>query len=938
MIMNCTRKTYISAILIVVTWQMMAQETELLYLSGKGSDSPVGWQFFCTGGANSGKWTSIPVPSNWELQGFGTYNYGLDKDTLRGKEKGLFRYSFQVPSEWKRKQVDIVFEGSMTDTEVKINGKIAGPVHQGAFYQFRYDIGNLLKYGGKNLLEVSVSKQSANESVNKAERHGDFWIFGGIFRPVYLEAKPLSGIVHASVDARADGSLKADVILQNIISPGVVTAQVYTLTGEKTGSPLQSEVKPGDYTIHLSGNVPGIRSWNPEFPNLYKVVFCLVSGGITLHQTEIRTGFRTVEIRRRDGIYINGVKIKFRGVCHHTFWPATGRASCKQRSVEDVLLMKEMNMNAVRTSHYPPDSHFLDACDSLGLFVVDELTGWHNAYDTKAGSILTREMVNHDVNHPSVVIWSNGNEGGHNPELDPLFERYDIQKRPVIHPWQTFNGFDNQHYINYDYGSATYWHGHEIVFPTEFLHGLYDGGLGAGLYDFWELMWLNPRSAGGFLWVFADEGVVRTDKNNEIDTDGNHAPDGILGPCHEKEGSFYAIKEIWAPIRFEPKDITDSFDGRFYVENRFHFTRLDQCDFRWKLVQMPSPDGKINRNEVSGLIIPPPVSPGNKGELKLELPGNWMHYDVLYLTAFDPLRKEIFTWSWPITLPASMSGRLLIKSGRKAEVSTENDSTITISGGNTKIKLGKHTGLLESVETGKGEIPFNHGPVLCAGLTGCKSMTLKQESDTVKAVFTFTDVSKMKELTWVVYPSGCIRLDISYNPVDYESDFMGVSFSFPEKEIKAVRWMGRGPYRVWKNRPEGGTLDVHEKTYNNTITGISPLNYPEFKGYHSQMYWVKFITRGQPFLVATGTEDIFLRLFTPPAPEPAFNTAPPFPPGDISFLQGIPAIGTKSQKPENLGPSGKKNLYFDYGPYDKWQERCLKMTLFFDFSIENETN
>lgn len=151
-----------------------AQETERLMLSGSGSDHTVDWKFFCTAGRNSGQWTTIPVPSNWELQGFGKYNYGLDKDSVHGREKGLYKYSFVVPAAWKGRVVNIVFDGSMTDTEVKINGRSAGAVHQGAFYRFRYDISGLLRYGKENLLEVTVSKESSNRSVNMAERRGDF--------------------------------------------------------------------------------------------------------------------------------------------------------------------------------------------------------------------------------------------------------------------------------------------------------------------------------------------------------------------------------------------------------------------------------------------------------------------------------------------------------------------------------------------------------------------------------------------------------------------------------------------------------------------------------------------------------------------------------------------------------------------------------------------
>ena len=226
------------SLLILCALLSKAQKTEIQYLSGTGSDHTVAWDFFCTAGQNSGKWTKIPVPSNWELQGFGTYNYGQDKDEVRGKETGMYKYEFQVPKDWKAKQVNIVFDGSMTDTQVKINGTSAGRMHQGSFYRFRYDISDLLKFGKENLLEVSVAKHSENEGVNKAERRSDFWIFGGIFRPVFLEAKPKTNIGRIALDAKADGSFQMDVFLNEVHERMEVKAQIKTLSGETVSSPF----------------------------------------------------------------------------------------------------------------------------------------------------------------------------------------------------------------------------------------------------------------------------------------------------------------------------------------------------------------------------------------------------------------------------------------------------------------------------------------------------------------------------------------------------------------------------------------------------------------------------------------------------------------------------------------------------------------------------
>ena len=935
--LNGLKKTYLILLLSLFAVGMLAQQTEKMYLSGTGSNNTVDWEFFCTGGRNSGEWTTIPVPSNWELQGFGKYNYGHAKAEERGKESGLYKYEFEVPADWKGKQVEIVFDGSMTDTEVKINGKLAGPIHQGAYYRFRYNITSLLKFGKQNLLEVKVDKSSANTSVNQAERYADFWIFGGIFRPVWLEAKPKENIKRVAINALGDGTFTTEVFLNNIENADRVVAQIVTMDDEPVGEIFSAMVNKADKGVFVKSKINGIKSWNPEYPNLYKVNFNLMQDGKVVHQLTERFGFRTIDVRKRDGIYVNGVKIKIKGVNRHTFWPTTGRASSKARSIEDVLTIKSMNMNGVRMAHYPPDSHFLDVCDSLGLFVLDELTGWHDAYDTKVGSKLVKEMIVRDVNHPSIILWDNGNEGGHNEELLPLYAKFDIQKREVLQPWQTFNGFSTEHYRQYDYGTGTFWHGHNIVLPTEFLHGMYDGGQGAGLFDYWELIWKTPVAAGGFIWDFADQGVVRVDKNGELDTYNSKGADGIMGPYHEPEGSYFAIKEIWSPVHLEERNLTAKFDGKLYLENRYLYTNLNTCKFTWKLVKENAPQTDGIEKEVSGSIVSPDLEPRQYGYIQVDLPDDWQNFDVLYITAVDQYNRELYTWSYPVSLPQKVVDELMDQTKVNTAVTyTEIDSEYHIEAAGIKYSIGKSDGLLKKVVNSKGEIPFNNGPVLSAGLTVFKATSVQMDEDTLKITSVFDEKeSRMKEFTWSFFPNGWAKLEIFYVPPEYDVrfDYMGVDFSYPEELVKGVKWMGHGPYRVWKNRTQGVELGVYEKDYNTTMTGVPPVIYPEFKGYHANLYWAKIESKEQSFIVATGTEDVFLRLFTPDIPEDDDpRLTPPFPDGDISFMQGIPAIGSKTNDSWNLGPAGQKNQFFDFGPYDHWRKRCKVMDLYFDFS------
>ncbi len=834
-----TAKLILVLAMTLLSLRPHAQETVIKYLSGTDKDHTVSWDFFCTTGRNSGRWSKIPVPSNWEMQGFGTYNYFTDKENP--DETGLYKYRFSIPAEWRRSCVFIVFEGSMTDTEVRINGKLAGPVHQGGFYRFKYEIDRFIKPGG-NLLEVKVSKRSANASINNAERTADFWQFGGIFRPVFLEAMPQIHIDHIAIDARADGNLRVDVHAFSPDTPYRIRAQVQTLSGERVGEDMLT-LDPASPPITFCGKYNGIKPWNPESPQLYNLVVSIINaGGTPVHTVVQRFGFRTVELRIHDGLYVNGKKVILKGVCRHSEWPESGRTLSKTISLLDIGLMKDMNMNAVRMSHYPPDQHFLDACDSLGMFVLDELTGWQAKYDTVVGERLLRELVTRDVNHPSVIIWDNGNEGGWNTALDDQFRLYDPQNRPVIHPWERFNGTDTRHYPNYNYVANSVLYGQDVFFPTEFMHGNYDGGAGAGLEDFWDLILKHPYGAGGFLWVFADGGIVRTDKDSVLDTANDSAPDGVLGPHREKEASFYTIKQLWSPIVIERKNIPPDFDGQIAIGNRYIYTDLDRCRLSWKLVSFPGPEAGTTQPITKARADLPSfqLAPGQTGTLFLDLPSAWRQCDALYLTAIDPHGREIFTWTWPIQPPRTPADSASSKSiGQISKITgTDQQTDFVVAANGISYFFDKATGLLEKVVNNRGEISLSGGPVQ----TGVDH-TLKEfktfysgEAFIVEPVY---EGESYFSVMWTFAPNKLAKLEYRYSYEKHFSqtggvDFMGIGFNYPEEKITGMKWLGRGPYRVWKNRMKGQQFGVWHKDYNNTVTGAS-WQYPEFKGYHADL-------------------------------------------------------------------------------------------------------
>lgn len=883
-----------------------SQNTIIKYLSGTDKDHTVQWDFYCTGGRKSGEWTKIAVPSNWELQGFGTYNYGHDK--VKANEQGLYKYQFNVEKHQDKKAF-IVFEGSMTDTKVMINGQQAGPVHQGSFYRFKYDITSLLKADGKNLLEVTVDKTSANASVNSAERDSDFWIFGGIFRPVYLEIVPATFIDRVAIDAKADGSFAMNVFPKNITGNETIVAQVQKLNGENVGKPFSIAANKNEKVQTLKSSVAKPLQWSAEFPNLYNVVVSIKSNQKIIHQVTQKFGFRTVELRVNDGLYVNGSRIFLKGCNRHSFWPETGRTLSHAVHLMDVELIKQMNMNAVRMSHYPPDQDFLDVCDSLGLYVLDELTGWQTNYDTAVGRKLVKELVVRDVNHPSIIFWDNGNEGGWNTGLDNDYELYDPQKRTVIHPWEKFNGTDTHHYPDYKALTNTAATGQEVFFTTEFLHGLYDGGAGAGLDDFWKVILNHPHGAGGFIWALVDEDVIRTDKNAIYDGDGNHAPDGIVGPHREKEGSFYTIKEIWSPVYIDTLTIDKNFDGTIQLQNRFAFANLNQCNFKWKLVDFPTPADKsvaavIKQNGTCENID---IKPGEKGSLKLNLPASWNKNDALYLTAYGPDKKEIFTWSWPLKSPADFCRELVTATKKSTIKVEETPNLLVIKCDVVDYYFDKTTGYIQKVISQGKTISLSEGPVLAGVKTNLKNFKHSDNNGNIILEAAYEGEATLN-VKWTFSPGQPAQLEYQYSQQG-DVDFMGIIFNYPEEKITGMKWLGRGPYRVWKNRLKGQQFGVWHKAYNNTITGET-WNYPEFKGYHAEVAWVTIENKELPFTICTPNADVYFQMLQPAREQYALtnnNVEPSFPAGSLGFLNAIDAIGTKFHAAATMGPQGQKN-------------------------------
>ncbi|HWW00934.1 MAG TPA: glycoside hydrolase family 2 TIM barrel-domain containing protein [Candidatus Acidoferrum sp.] len=891
----------------LLTAGVRAQDTQRQYLSGHGKDDAVPWRFFCTGGRQSGYWTNLPVPSNWELHGFGTLNYHRDPPTP-APEEGRYERDFKVSRAWARDRVFLVFEGVMTDASALLNGQAVGPTHQGAYYRFKYDVTGLLKYGAANHLEVNVAKKSANPSVNTAERKGDYWMYGGIFRPVHLEAVPPQFIERVAIDARADGEFRMEVFVDGSGSARDIEAQLTTLDGQPVGPLFAAPLARGKTTLKTRVSAP--RQWTAETPNLYRIEVRLKEGRKVVHRVQQRFGFRTFEVREGDGLYLNGRRVILKGCDRHSFWPDSGRCLSEAVHRLDIQLMKNMNMNAVRMSHYPPDVEFLDLCDEQGLYVLDELAGWQGYYDTETGARRVEEMVTRDVNHPSILFWDNGNEGGFNTDLDRLFPELDPQQRRVLHPWALFGGVNTAHYRPYDSAKALC-AGTNVYMPTEFLHGLFDGGAGAGLKNYWDLMETSKVLGGGFIWAFLDEGVRRPD-TGRIDVAGNQAPDGIVGPYRQKEASFFTIKEVWSPIRIREQALPASASDAvsLTVENHFCFTDARDCGFVWQLRKFRRVDetGAGYRVLSEGKIEAPSIPPGEIGALRIGLNRSRTEADALALQANDPAGRELWTWVWPLPgLAGSLPTPAAAAQGTATARISEAPDALVVHAGELTFAFSKQSGLLTDIHRGKQKFSLANGPRPAVG--EAELLHLDHSSDGPDALVTATFSGAMKSVRWRVRPSGWLQCDYTYM-AEGPNEFFGVAFDYPEARVKGKRWLGLGPYRVWQNRLQGTTFNVWQNDYNDTITGWADWVYPEFKGCFAGVRWLQLQTTEGPLTVVPGGDDLFLQVLTPrfPPVKIAGKASVALPEAGLAFLHAIPPMGSKFHTASQSGPGGQRTV------------------------------
>lgn len=561
-------------------------------------------------------WKTIPVPANWEMKGFAEPRY----DTKLADGLGLYRRTFRVPATWRGgRRVCLRFEGVAFGFEAWVNGTKVGVSGASAFNPNTFDITDALQAepNADNVLAVQVTtKPFAWEfDVN------DDWSLSGIYRDVTLFSVPKTFVQDVSTHTKlaADGTADLSVVVKLNQESGKVRGILIAPGGKTAGEFELSPTTNGQHSATVHVTQPQL--WTAETPALYRLQLTLSANGQPLQTIEERVGLREISIK--DGVLLlNGRPIKMRGVCHHDLDPVDGRAITEAEMRHDLELMKKGNINHIRTSHYPPQPRFLELCDEMGFYVMDEVAlgsrgGKHLKDPAYRDNILARTeaAVTRDKNHASVIVWSIGNENPfENIELDAVRYAKELDPtRPVCIPqtpdtfaksWQRFPEFVDIYSPHYPTDSELREQAKTLKRPTIYSEYVHAWGLGLDrLAEQWEVMQATPQLTGGAIWHFQDQGILRTagkpvanfdnslgavwlDKNRFYDTHDADGCDGIVYADRTPQTDFWETRKVYSPVQIAERNAVVKLGAQeisLTVENRHDFRALAGMKLAWSL-------------------------------------------------------------------------------------------------------------------------------------------------------------------------------------------------------------------------------------------------------------------------------------------------------------------------------------------------------------------
>ncbi len=605
--------------------------------------------------ADVSNWDDIKVPSNWEVEGFGIPIYvnhqyefvdykAMIADDMELVDRiypknpgnvpdnynpvGTYRRDFNIEKDWNDKEIFLHIGAMKAGGFVWLNGIYIG-YSQGSKLPSEFNITKAAK-SGKNTIAIQIFRWTDGSYLECQ----DFFRISGIERDVYIYAQPKIRLKDFEVTSVLDkayenGVFDVTIDLKNHNSKNQTINVFYKLLDSNTvvSSGENKINKSQETSTSFNAIIPNAKLWSAEHPNLYTLILeAKDSKGKTIEVTRTKIGFRSVEIKN-GLLLVNGQLITLKGVNTQETDPETGHVMSEEMIMKDIKLWKKNNINAVRLSHYPRGRRFYELCDRYGLYVVDEANieshgMYYGKYSLaknpsweKAHVDRMVRMVERDKNHPSVIIWSLGNEAGNGVNF---FKGYDAikandnTKRPVQYerPYKDYDGslYDmdsNTDIIVPQYPSLARFE--EVgksktdrpYIPSEYAHAM--GNSTGNFQDYWDIIEQYDNLQGGFIWDWVDQSIWKTNENGEryyayggdygenMPTDNTFLNNGIVFPDRTPQPSLYEVKKAHEYINFKNKGINRHNELRVLVENLYDFTNLDQFDFKAEI----KADGQI---------------------------------------------------------------------------------------------------------------------------------------------------------------------------------------------------------------------------------------------------------------------------------------------------------------------------------------------------------
>jgi len=884
--------------------------------SPKPADRPMA--FYGTDFDDS-SWGTIPVPSNWETEGHGipiysniTYPFAKNPPFIAHDNNpvGSYRTNFQVPADWDGQRIFIHFAGVESAFYLWINGQKVG-YSQGSRTPAEFDITAFAK-PGKNLLAAEVYRWSDGSYLEDQ----DFWRLSGIFRDVSLVARPSVYIrdfwVRCDLDGQyEDATLLVTPIVRNdgkdCFDPYTVEVVMYD-QGRAVGQyPLmtwtvntQSEATDSQTTLTASIDNP--KKWTAETPTLYDVVLRLKNAkGEVIEVVQCRFGFREVEMKNAQ-LLVNGKAIYVKGVNRHEHDPDTGHTISRESMIQDILLMKQHNVNTVRTSHYPNDPLWYALCDEYGLYVIDEanIESHGMGYDAdktlgnkpewiKAHLERTQRMVERDKNHASIILWSLGNEAGdgvcfratsawiHNRDATRPVHYERAGNRPhtdIVCPMyariETLERYAKSNPVR-------------PMILCEYAHAM--GNSVGNFQDYWDVIERYPSLQGGSIWDWVDQGLrKKTEDGTEFwayggdygDTpnDKNFCCNGLVLPDRTPQPSLKEVKKVYQCVKVTP---VDAVKGRVRIKNKYTFLDTSFLTLQWSLQE----NGQVIQ---SGDMPAPKIAPDQDKEMTLPItPVSFKVGAEYYMTVGFTLTQNaswadkghLVAWDQfvvpskavPVKTTEALIGSLKV---------TQDDKKVTVSGSLVAVVVDKISGAMTSFKIGGRELlqsPMkpNFWRPLTDNDRGNKaeqrlavwktaSETRKIQSVTVQADETqhvqiqvqasLVQGKAMWTQVYDVYSHGQVTVSCRFEPKGDLPELprlgmqMGISSNFSQ-----VAWFGRGPWENYWDRKTGSAVGLYEST----VEGLwHPYVEPQENGNRTDVRWLTLTNERGYGLLFTG--------------------------------------------------------------------------------------